>query len=304
MNNRRLDPPTPSSRSWASRQHGVLSRSQLTQLGLGRGAIDRRIQQGRLHLLHRGVYAVGHRALTQHGRWMAAALAAGPDARLSHHAAAALWQIRPTARTRVDVTVPRALHARAGLRHHQAVLPPDEVTTHLGIRVTTPARTLFDLAAVLPRHQLERALNEADALRLSSPTSLTQLLERHPARGVATLRPLLLTARRPTRSDLEAAFLHLVDASDLPHPRTNTVIDGKEVDAAWPEQRLLVEVDSYTFHATRGAFENDRRRDRELTVAGWRVLRITWLDLRERHAEVAAQVTALLAAGSSTHPPH
>lgn len=278
----------------AARQHGVVDRRQLVELGVTRRAIERRIERGRLHVVHRGVYAVGHRALTQHGRWMAAVLAAGPSAVLSHHSAAALWGIRPTSRTRIEVTVPRTLHATKHLHPHCAVLPQDERTTHQGIPVTTPARTLLDLAATLDLRQLERAFNEAEVLRLTSPTPVEELVQRHQPRGTTNLRTLLLNARSATRSELEAMFLAFLDRHDLPTPQTNTIIEGTEVDAAWREHGLIVELDGYAHHGTRAAFEADRRRDRRLIAAGWTVLRVTWRDLNERPHEIAAQLRALL----------
>src|SRR3954469_24186100 len=139
----------------ADRQHGVVARRQLVALGLSARAIEHRLERGRLHLLHRGVYAVGHRVLSQRGWWMAAVLAAGPGAVLSHRSAAALWGIRPTARARIEVTTPKRLHSRPGLHAHCAVLPPDEMTTYQGIPVTTAPRTLLDLAAVIPSNELD-----------------------------------------------------------------------------------------------------------------------------------------------------
>ena len=225
----------------AGAQHGVVARRQLGALGVGRGAIDRRVQRGRLHVVHRGVYAVGHRALTRHGRWMAAVLAAGPGAVLSHHSAAALWGIRPTSRIRIDVTVPRTLHATRTLHPHCAVLTSDETTTHDGIPTTTPARTLVDLAGALTLRQLERAINETDRLRLVSATSIEHLINGH--RGTTNLRTLLLNARSSTRSELEAEFLAFLDRHRLPRPETNTIIEGMEADAAWREHHLIVELD-------------------------------------------------------------
>ena len=188
----------------AERQHGVVARRQLVALGLSRREIERRIEQGRLHLLHAGVYAVGHRVLSPHGRWMAAVLAAGPDAVLSHRSAAALWGLRATSRTRIEVTAPRDLRPRKGLHPHCAVLPDDERTIHQGIPVTTPARTLLDLAGVLERQALDRALDEAEALRLPGPAAL---LERYPRkRATATLTSSPRAAQpRPAASSRTAS---------------------------------------------------------------------------------------------------
>lgn len=154
----------------ALRQHGVVARRQLARLGMTRSEIGHRVSCGSLHVLRRGVYAVGHRGVSREGRWIAALLAVGDDAVLSHRSAAALWGIRHTSRGRIDVTAPRALPQRAGIQLHRTELAPDEVTAERLVMVTTPARTLVDLAAVLPPHELERALNEAEILRLTDTT--------------------------------------------------------------------------------------------------------------------------------------
>jgi very-short-patch-repair endonuclease len=277
----------------AGRQHGVVARRQLLALGLGAKAIDHRVQSGRLHLLHRGVYAVGHRRVTREGRWMAAVLAAGPRAVLSHRSAAALWGIRPTARRRVEVTTAKRLHPREDLHPHCAVLPPDEITTHEGIPVTTPARTLLDLAAVVPRNQLDRALNEAEIRRLQGPA---ELLDRHPAaRGTKALRTLLLDARRSHRAPSEAEFLDFVRAHDLPLPETNVIVEGYEADALWRGAKLIVELDGFVTHGTRRAFVRDRRRDLTLTARGWRSVRVTD-DQLARPADLAAELLSSLSA--------
>ena len=277
----------------AQRQHGVVARRQLIALGLGRRAIAHRLECGRLHLVHRGVYAVGHRVLSQRGRWMAAVLACGEGAVLSHESAAALWTIRGTAKSRIDVTAPRDLRPRPGLQPHRAVLPADELTVHDGIPTTTPARTLLDLAAVVPRQTLERALDEAEVLRLPGPQTL---LDRYPRRrGAAALRTLLLTSRSPTptRTELEAKFLAFLDDWGFDRPLINTIVETYEVDAAWRDARLIVELDGFDVHKTRTAFERDRKRDRRLTAAGWRVIRLTWRQLADGEA-LARELRALL----------
>ena len=245
----------------------------------------------------RGVYAVGHRVVSRHGRWMATVLAAGPGAVLSHRSAAALWGLRATS-SRIEVTAPRKLRPRKGLHPHRAVLPGDERTIHEGIPVTTPARTLLDLAAVVDRQALDRALNEAEILRLESPAAL---VDRYPRkRGIATLRTLLAQSRStPTRNELEDRFVRFIDHHGLPRPETNTFIEAYEVDAVWREARLIVELDGYATHGTRRAFERDRTRDRRLTTAGWRVIRLTWMQLAEGEA-IAHELYDLLTARSST----
>jgi predicted transcriptional regulator of viral defense system len=171
----------------AGRQHGVVSRTQLLDLARGYRGVDYRIARGLLQPVHRGVYAVGHRRLTQNGFFMAAVLAAGPGAVLSHRSAAALWGMRRTSRAAIDVTAPRRCR-RAGIEAHRAELSPDEVTVHDGIPVTNLARTLFDLAAVVTAQQLKHALNQAEIRRLASPVSLAALIARHPRRRSSTSR--------------------------------------------------------------------------------------------------------------------
>lgn len=275
----------------AGRQHGVVSRRQLLALGVGRRAIQRRIGGGRLHRVRPGVYAVGHRVLSQRGWWLAAVLAAGPGAVLSHRSAAALWGIRPTTRTRIEVTSSRKLRQRKDLLPHCAVLPPDEMTTHQSIPVTTAPRTLLDLAAVIPPNQLDRALNEAEIRRLPGPQAM---LERHEGRrGTAALRTLLLNARRSHRSPTEAEFLDFIRTNHIPEPETNTIIEGYECDAVWRDARLIVELDGYSTHGTRRAFARDRARDRRLTARGWRTMRVTSPDLA---AELAAELLSSIRA--------
>lgn len=277
----------------ASRQHGVVARRQLIALGLGRRAIAHRLECGRLHLIHRGVYAVGHPVLSVRGRWMAAVLAAGPGAVLSHRSAAALWAVRWTERADIEVTAPRQVEPRPGLHPHRAVLSADEVTVVDGIPTTTPARTLLDLAAVVSRQALERALDEAEMLRLPGPH---ELLDRYPGRrGAATLRTVLLTSRSPTptRTELEDRFLTFLDDWGFDRPDVNSIIEGLEVDAVWREARLIVELDGFATHGTRRGFERDRERDRRLTAAGWRVIRLTWRQLEHGEA-LARELRALL----------
>jgi hypothetical protein len=288
----------------AARQHGVVARTQLVRLGLGRRAIEHRMSDGRLHRLHHGVYAVGHTVVSRHGVWMAAVLAAGPRAVLSHHSAAALWGIRETSRSTPDVIAPRRLD-RPRINARRVALPDDEITIERGIPVTTPARTLFDLAETLTPQQLEAAITESEIKRLTSPTSLADLVARHPGRrGIATLRPVLARAdtvgRTVTRSTLEIAFVAFLDAHGLPRPRTNATIElasGRKpmVDAAWPDRRLAAELDSYGIHTTRRNFEEDRARDRALTAEGWRVVRITWRQLHGDRSTLAAELETLLA---------
>ena len=286
----------------AGHQHGVVARRQLRVIGLGDDAIDHRLRHGRLHPVHRGVFAVGHTVLTRHAVFMAAVLVAD-GAVLCRWSAAALGGMTTTGPRDVDITVPRTLRARPDVAVHRAELPADERTTHHGIPVTTPARTLFDLAALLPPHRLERAATEAEIRRLGSPTTLAVLLERYPRRaGNRAIRELLATraiGRNVTRQDLELRFLGFLDEAGLPRPQVNATVDlpGKprEVDGLWADRRLVVELDGFATHGTRAAFEDDRARDRALQAAGYRVVRITWRQLHEDRATVAAQLRSLLA---------
>ena len=284
----------------ADRQLGVISRVQLLALGLSGRAIMRRLERGQLHPLHRGVYAVGHRVVSGRGRWMAAVLAAGPGAVLSHRSAAGLWDLRAGGLNRIDVTAPRE-RRRPGIEVHRARLAPDEVTEVDGIPVTTVGRTLLDLAAVLPHPQIGRAVDRAEALQLTDVVPLDALLERHRGhRGTAALREPLERGIEPalTRSELEDRFLTFLDAHGLPRAEVNAHLQlgerSIEADFLWREQRLIVEVDGHETHGTRAAFERDRERDRILQAHGWRVIRITWRQLHDDPGAIAADLLRLL----------
>jgi|tagenome__1003787_1003787.scaffolds.fasta_scaffold20745747_2 hypothetical protein len=285
----------------AVRQHGVVARRQLVALGLGRRAIGHRLEQGRLHRVHRGIYPVGHPLLTRHGRWLAAVLAIERGV-LSHRAAGSLWGIRPS--DLMEVTAGRAVRPRAGIRSHEATPRADEVCNHDGILVTTPARTLLDLGAILNARELERAANEAEVRRLTSPTSLDALVARYPGRpGTPAVKRLLATqtiGANVTKEQLEHRFRAFLDDHDLPRPQTNA--DLALYDGAWikpdclsPHAKLIVELDGAATHHTRRAFENDRARDRKAAASGHRVIRITWRQLHADQRSLAAELRALLA---------
>jgi hypothetical protein len=270
----------------AADQHGVVTRLQLLQAGLTNEAIARRVQAGRLHRLHRGVYAVGHQVLTRQGRWMAAVLACGPGAALSHQTAAAAWDLR-RAGTAIHVTVPGRGGRKApkGVRLHRSpTLTPRDVTRIDGIPVTRPARTIIDLSRTISADDLEPIVDLADQrhlvdftdLRAANPASLKAVLRRYdPA---------------PTRSELERRFLRLCDDHGIPRPETNTRIEGLEVDFVWRDRRLIVEVDGYAYHRSPAAFERDRERDVVLQTRGWRVMRFTWRHVKHRAEWVAAAI--------------
>jgi len=286
----------------AAAQHGVVARRQLLALGVGRNHIRRRVETSRLHRLHRGVYAVGHPVLSRHGRWMAAVLAGGPGAVLSHRSAAALWGIHDGAGESIDLIAPNGSRQESGARVRRATLAPDEVTSTHGVPTTTPARTLLDLAAVLNPRRLAHALHEAEIGRLASPASLDELLWRHrTSEGTRTLRRILERERAGstvTKSELERRFLSFLNAVGLAPPATNQglKLDGLwfEPDCMWPTQRLIAELDGYEVHATRRAFERDRRRARALEAAGWHVIHVTWRQLHEDQAALARDLHRML----------
>lgn len=278
----------------ARRQKRVLTTAQLIAAGLTERAIARRVERGWLHRLHHGVYSVGTPDLPREGRWLAAVFAAGPGAVLSHRDAAALWALLPSSRTRIEVTAPKRRRPRDAIEIHVARLPADEITVVDGIPVTTVARTIFDIAAVEPPRRVERAADTAERRGLAGLLSVADLLARHPRRpGAGTLRELAFDAT-VTRSAFEEAFRTFLARHGLPRPQMNAWVAGCEVDAYWPHARLVVELDGYEFHRTRGSFEADRLRDRALLLAGIRVVRITWRQLSRAPQRVAADLRALL----------
>jgi hypothetical protein len=281
----------------AGTQGGVVARGQLLALGVTVRQIERRLQAGRLHRLHRGVYAVGHRVVSAEGRWYAAVFAAGTGAVLSHASAAAAWELRTQRGGRIDVTVgPGGRDRRDGLRLHRALsVPPDETTTRSGIPITTPARTVLDLAGTgLDGRPLEAVLDRAERLRLLDFAELQQLLARYPGRpGTPSLQATLshyTAGTVVTRSELEERFLALCDRFGLPRPNVNTVVEGEEVDFLWADCALIVEVDGYAWHRSPSAFTSDRERDVQLVLAGYRVLRFTWAQVTSRPNYVARAV--------------
>ncbi|MFL5900298.1 MAG: type IV toxin-antitoxin system AbiEi family antitoxin domain-containing protein [Solirubrobacterales bacterium] len=286
---------------FAERQHGVVWRRQLLEIGVGGNAIDNAVRAGRLHRLHVGVYAVGHRILSREGRWMAAVLAGGDGAVLSHRSAAALWGIA-TFRGTIEITSPRDTRSREEIRRHVAHLPVDEITVREGIPVTSVHRTLFDFAGISPVDRLEAAMREAEYRRLWDRLSLSTLLARHPGhRGNAKLRLCLDRLGRTvgfTRSDLEERFLAFLDRFELPRPQLNARLQVRgnwiEVDCLWRRKRVIVELDSRAAHDTHMAFEADRDRDRRLQAEGWRALRVTWRQLHEEPECVARDLRSLL----------
>lgn len=277
------------------RQHGVITRAQLIELGLSDHGIARRVGDGRLWRVHQGVYAVGRPTLTLNGRFSAAVLSCGYGAALSHFAAGVLHGVLKERGARVDVTVPGggSRRRRGAVIIHRAALPEADVTVKRAIPVTAPARTLIDLADVLSPRQLERAFDEADYLRLD----LTGIRPRRGRRGSRALARLLEShtpGSTRTRSELEERMLDLCRRFGFPAPEVNGRVEGYEVDFLWRDHRLIVETDGWSAHGTRRAFESDRRRDAELLAAGWRVLRISYRQLERDPEWVAERIAAAL----------
>jgi Transcriptional regulator, AbiEi antitoxin/Protein of unknown function (DUF559) len=289
----------------ARRQHGIVGRDQLLGIGLRPSAIGRRLEAGRLHLIHRGVYAVGHTAITVRGRWMAAVLASGDGAVLSHRSATALFGIWGSGAGEVHVTVPRKVRSHGSIRRHFGLLPGDEVTVRDGIPVTSAARAVLDLAADKGEAAAETALREMEYLGIYGPLSLPALLERYPRhRGTPLVEACLERLRDDpggrVRSPLEEVFLPFLDEHSIPRPRLNAWLTVDEhryqVDCLWPDARLVGELDGFKSHGTKRAFRKDRKRDRRLGVAGYHVTRITEDAIATEPAELAADLQVLLAA--------
>jgi very-short-patch-repair endonuclease len=226
---------------------------------------------------------------------MAAVLALGPGALLSHRSAAALWGLRQDG-WKTDITVPAQKRDRRFVRVHRAKLHPDEITREDGIPVTTVARTLLDLAPVLDEDQLLKTIEESERRQLFDLRAVEAVLTRAGHRpGTPALRTVLAEYRDPppTRSDLERAFLALLRTTDLPEPHVNVRVEGFEVDALWPRSRLVVELDGRGYHSSPRAFEADRARDAVLQRAGYRVVRITHHRLRADPAGVLELLGAM-----------
>jgi uncharacterized protein DUF559/putative AbiEi antitoxin of type IV toxin-antitoxin system len=293
-------PPDRRIADLATAQHGVVARDQLRGLGLSETAIARRLAAGRLHRVHRSVYAVGHPILGSRGRWTAALLAGGKDAVLSHAAAGALWAIRASDAELIDITVPRGGRRQlSGVRVHRArALRTDEVTVRDGIRVTSAARTILDLAPTLTERALERLLDQAELERATDVRALeAMLVANHGHRGCGPLRRVLdahVPGTTVTASPLEERMLALCRAHGLPRPLVNHHVEGVEVDFVFAEHRVLVEADGWRYHRSRAAFERDRERDALFARAGYRVLRVTDRQMKREPATVAATNAALL----------
>ena len=288
----------------------MVSRAQLHGLGFTKYAVRRRVESKRLLPLHPGVYAVGHDALTPDARRLAAVLACGPGALLSHQAAGAAQHLLPSS-PQFDVTVPHGRRPKPGIvLHRSRLIHPDDRSSVRGIPVTSVARTLVDLADVLSEERLAKAVHEAEVQRVFDLRAVEAVVARVPGRKGRHKLARVLAAYRPDphflRSEAERRFKRLCEDHSLPQPRFNVNIAGHEVDAYWEDIRIAVEIDGAETHHTRRAFHEDRARDRRLAAHAIRVVRVTWRDLDD-DARLAGElrairVAAALAAGSPPAP--
>jgi very-short-patch-repair endonuclease len=287
----------------AARQHGVVSRSQLQRLGISAHRIEYRLRKGRLESLHAGVYRIGP-LVAPRQRELAALLACGDDAVLSHQSAGALWELHsPPNGTPVVISTTRLVRLRSSAVrvHRMTTLHREDITQLDGLPLTTPSRTLLDLAGSLGTRELEQALARASRQGRLMRDQIQKLLERYPRRhGIARLRTLLSAPDDPvfTRSEAEERFLALVRRAGLRPPEMNVKVRGFEVDALWRAERLVVEIDGFAYHSSPMDFERDRYRDGVLTAAGFRVMRIIWHQLtREPEALLIRLGQALVSGG-------
>ena len=308
---RKTDHPDVAAAARASQRNGVLGRDELLSLGMSRNAIDHRLKNGRLFPMHRGVYLVGHTAAPPLAWETAAILACGPGALISHYSAGHLCELlsapgrgqpRPHERPErhdVDITVVgRDPGCRPGIRLHRVeALDRSDIAQIRGLPITSPARTILDLAASFSARDLEQAVAEAYARGLVSRHGLIDVLTRYPRRrGSRQLRAIIADDTPParTRSAAEERLLSLIRAASLPPPEANTRIGGYEVDLLWRRHRLIVEVDGFAFHSSRFNFERDHKRDAALMADGWRILRVTWRQISQQPKATIALIDQAL----------
>ncbi|HEV7771521.1 MAG TPA: type IV toxin-antitoxin system AbiEi family antitoxin domain-containing protein [Solirubrobacterales bacterium] len=256
----------------AVRQHGVVSVAQLYEIGIDKSGVSRRVRLGRLQRLHRGIYGVGHRPVSRRGFWMAAALACGEGAVLSHRSAAELWELLRPRRGVIEVSTPRrgGRAERTGIRLHRCPsLVVGMVTQRHGIPVTTPARTISDLRGTVPQWLWRRAVRQAELAGYR-------------------LGPEVKSDR--TRSDLERDFLRICRRTGLPAPEVNVKVGRWTVDFLWRDERLAVETDSYRYHRGRIAFQDDHARELDLRRLGFELRRFDERQISEQPERVAADL--------------
>jgi very-short-patch-repair endonuclease len=279
----------------AGAAHGVVTRAELLQAGVTVDEIRHRLRAGSLIREHRGVYRVGHRAPTILADYLAAVRACGDDALLSGPPAGHLFGLLKGSSPPPEVTTPTERRIEGVNTRRSRNIDPRDRTTFRGIPITTVPRTLVDLAAVLPLYGLARACHEAGVLHSTTPAQVDRVLARRPnSRGAGNLREVLGGDVRVTLSKLERAFLHLLRGAGLPLPVTNRLAGGRRVDCRWPEQRLTVELDSYRFHRSRHAWEQDRRREREARARGDEFRRFTYGDVLEDSRYLLRELRQLL----------
>jgi len=279
----------------AGRQHGVVSLAQLLGLGLSRAAVEGRVRRGRLLALHRGVYAVGHRALTRDAYFVAAVYASGDGAVLSHRSAGALHGLIDSSSARIDVTVPSSRKPQTGITLHRSrSIHSEDRTVVAAVPTTSVARTLVDLADVANERQLTRAVRQAELLRVFDLGALTRALARVPGRKGRHRLGRVLAGYQPEphvlRSEAERRVKALCEKHALPQPRFNAWVAGYETDVYWPEAKLALEFDGAATHHTRHAFHEDRRRDRVLATHGIQSVRVTWPDVGRGLAEQLKEI--------------
>ncbi len=279
----------------AVRQHGNVTRGQLLDLGLSETQLVYRLRTGRLHRLHPGVYAVGRRPITPLDHAAAAVLACGPGAALGMRSSATLWNFWKHWRLPFVVILPGDRRPNGIETHRSRYLTGPHVRTHLGIRTTSPARAILDCAPGLTDKALARMVNDALRSGFMHRSQLADMLSRFPTRaGVARLRPFVAGERGVTRSELEDEFVAFCERYGFPRPLINTIVAGYEVDAFFPDHRLIVELDGYGFHGDREAFESDRDRDADHLVDTLPTLRITHDRLTRTTDREAARLAKIL----------
>jgi very-short-patch-repair endonuclease len=279
----------------AGGQHGVVTLRQLLEAGLSRDAVKRRVDKGLLHRQHWGVYRVGHRAPSTEARYLAAVLASGEGAVLSGRAAAFLFGLIKGAAPTPEVTSSACRRVAGVVTRRVRHLDRRDVSVFRSIPITTVPLTLVDLAASLPLDPLARACHEAEVRHRVTPAAIEASLARRPnVPGAGLLCEILGGRVRVTLSKLERAFLGVLRSARLPMPQTNRHVDGRYVDCRWPEHRLTVELDSYSYHHTRHAWEQDRRREREARARGDEFRRYTYGDVTEDRRLMLAELRELL----------
>ena len=288
----------------------MVSRGQLLALGVTRPGVDAWVRRGRLRAVHRGVYVVGGAVLPREGRWLAAVMACGPRAVLSHVSAAVHWNLLQYEPPRPEVTAPASRRGVPGIRLHRSrSLDAQDTTNHQGIPTTTVHRTLLDIAAQVPTHHLERALAQAERLQLYDHRAITETIARaNGHRGTKTLSTAIADDPQFTRGELEALMNRLASDHGLPQPKSNYALDapdhpGLEADFYFPAYRLVIETDGWETHKTRRAFEADRAKDAALTAAGYTVVRFTYRQLRDDPQTVADRIKAIIGARYSASAP-